>query len=74
MIVFFVSCNLIKYLYIKQSVIDICYLQCLPIENHKFHYNILLKGVYYFYHGIKLDDNIKLICKNGNKKIYQKEI
>ncbi len=39
----------------------------IPIEEHEYYYNILLQDVYYFYHCIKMHDNIKIICKNGIK-------
>ena len=48
-------------------MINTKFLKYIPIEEHEYYYNILLKDVYYFYHGIKIHDNIKIICKNGIK-------
>ena len=48
-------------------MIDSRYLKYIPIEGHEYYRNILLKDVYYFYHGIKIEDDIKIICKNGNE-------
>jgi hypothetical protein len=48
-------------------MIDSRYLKYIPIEDHEYYRNILLKDVYYFYHGIKINDDVKIICKNGNE-------
>ena len=48
-------------------MIDSRYLKYIPIEDHEYYRNILLKDVYYFYHAIKIEDDIKIICKNGNE-------
>jgi hypothetical protein len=54
-------------------MIDSRYLKYIPVEDHEFYHNILLKDVYYFYHGIKVDDNIKIICINENRYDLSKE-
>lgn len=48
-------------------MIDTRYLNYIPEEQHEYHYKILLKDVYYFYHGVKIEDNIQIITLNGNK-------
>ena len=48
-------------------MIDSRYLKYIPIEDHEYYRNILLKDVYYFYQGIKINDDVKIICKNGNE-------
>jgi hypothetical protein len=48
-------------------MIDSRYLNYIPTEQHDYYRNILLQDVYYFYHGIKVEDDIKIICKNGNE-------
>ena len=47
-------------------MIDTRYLNYIPIEKHEYHYKILLKDVYYFYYGVKIEDNIQIITLNGN--------
>ena len=54
-------------------MIDSRYLKYIPIEDHEYYRNILLKDVYYFYHGIKIEDDIKIICINGNELDLSKE-
>ena len=54
-------------------MIDSKYLKYIPIEDHEYYRNILLKDVYYFYHGIKIEDDIKIICINGNELDLSKE-
>ena len=54
-------------------MIDSRYLNYIPTEQHDYYRNILLKDVYYFYHGIKVDDNIKIICINENRYDLSKE-
>jgi hypothetical protein len=54
-------------------MIDSRYLNYIAVEDHEYYHNILLKDVYYFYHGIKADDSIKIICINGNKYDLSKE-
>ena len=54
-------------------MIDSRYLKYIPTEQHEYHRNILLKDVYYFYHGIKINDDIKILCKNGNEYDLAKE-
>ena len=54
-------------------MIDKRYLNYIPIESHIYYHNILLKDVYYFYHGIKINDDIKIICKNGIEYDLSKE-
>ena len=48
-------------------MINTKFLEYIPVEQHDYYYNILLKDVYYFYHGIKPDDDIKINTINGNK-------
>jgi hypothetical protein len=48
-------------------MIDSRYLNYIPTEQLDYYRNILLKDVYYFYHCIKVEDDIKIICKNGNE-------
>ena len=54
-------------------MIDSRYLKYIPIEDHEYYRNVLLKDVYYFYHGIKIEDDIKIICINGNELDLSKE-
>lgn len=54
-------------------MINTKFLKYIPIEEQEYYYNILLKDIYYFYHGIKIEDNIKIICINGNKWDLSKE-
>jgi len=54
-------------------MINTKFLKYIPIEEQEYYYNILLKDIYYFYHGIKIEDNIKIICINGNEWDLSKE-
>ena len=54
-------------------MIDSRYLNYIPTEQHDYYRNILLKDVYFFYHGFKVENNIKIICKNGNEYDLSKE-
>jgi len=54
-------------------MINTKFLKYIPIEEQEYYYNILLKDIYYFYHAIKIEDNIKIICINGNKWDLSKE-
>lgn len=48
-------------------MIDIRYLNYIPLSKRDEVYQSLVNDVYYFYYGIKPNMNDIIICKNGNK-------